>query len=367
MPTMSGPINPIDPGYGAIFLSGSRIFMSNSLGELYDLTDSKGYLNVVIITGSSNSGWSKPGGLAYAHVICVGGAGGGAGGRQGAASTIRGGGGAGAGASINQIWFNTDQLPNGPYTTSIALPAAGGLGATAINTNGQNGNNGNFSFFMKDGIVYAAAGGTLSGGGAPRGGNSLAGGGGNIVVGFVADGSVPAGGTGQMINSPLPSPLYSFGNNAPNGFPTTVGNAANFPARGAGYNAAGGGGGGITAGNVTSVGGSGSAPIVNGSPAFSGAPTVAGVGGAASNGADNVYDFLQVIGFTSSVSCSFGLGGGGHGGGSGDLAGTVAGSDGGNGGLYGAGGGAGGGSTNGARGGNGGSGSGGCIVIVEYY
>ena len=134
---MSAPMNEIDPGFAAIFASSSKLYMSNSLNELYDLTDSKGYINVVLITGSSNNAWTKPGGLAYAHIICIAGGAGGGGGRQGAANTGRGGGGAGAGGGVTQLWINANDLANGAYTASIASTALGGTGPTTVNTNGS--------------------------------------------------------------------------------------------------------------------------------------------------------------------------------------------------------------------------------------
>lgn len=372
MPTMSGPVNPINSGFGAIFPSGSKIYMSNSLGELYDLTDSKGYMNVVVITGSSNQAWSKPGGLAYAHIICIGGGSGGGGGRQGAASTGRGGGGAGGGGATGQAWFNAADLPNGFYTASIAQAGGGGNGGTLINSNGLQGGSGNQTLFTKSGNVLVGALGTLSGGGRAFEGTTV-GGAGNIAN--ATFGSTPAGYSGPMYvaTSSAASPLASFlqftlAKNGTNGAPTSTGGGAgdntSFPSNGGG----GGGGGGISGSNVTFSGGSGSfATIVAGVLRGTGAPGGAGTGINGSNGTSNTFDAMWIAGFTSSMSCSFGLGNGGHGGGSGDLAGTIAGGRGGDGGNYGGGGGGGGGSTNGAAGGRGGNGGQGAIIIIEYY
>jgi hypothetical protein len=367
----AGAIPPSNDSAGIIFTSGSgalnKPYFSSSAG-LFDLTDSKGYINVVEITGSSNQAWIKPGGLAYAQIIVVGGGGGGGGGARRPTGGICGGGGAGLGGQVSMVWFNASELPEGYYTASLSLAANGGAGATVNGTNGVNGGNGGITSLLNGAAVIATANGTLGGGGAAIGGSTVATSTGNVRT----DSGLSANYLGPLHNPFMFSQFYRASDGgAPGG-----GFRGNFP-----YDpilninsctACGGGGGGITAAGAINAGGSGSAVVINNQPTYSGAPGGAASGVAGSAGLDYAYNASLIVGFGPTtlpvaIRPLYGLGAGGHGGGSGNTAGTIAGGNGGNGGLYGAGGGGGGGATNGANGGNGGNGAPGYICIIEYY
>jgi hypothetical protein len=338
-------------GFGTVFASASddQIYMRNDIGELYPLTESKGYINIVQITQSANAAWTKPGGLAYAHIICVGGGGGGGSGRQGAANSTRGGGGGGGGASIASIWFAASALTNGTYTASIALIANGapsGSNAGVISNGGVGGNNVFTQLQSGSAIIVSAPGG--QGGGAGT--------------------TAPGGAGGISFNNPYiigQSPFALTGQTGGTGGTTANSSSAAF--NGARSCGGGGGGGGITAANAIQAGGSGSATYKYGQLIQTGSPGGAASGVGGNNGINYLIDGLALISFSSSLTSSFGVGTGGHAGGSGNTAGTIAGGVGGNGGDFGAGGGGGGASTVGATAGRGGNGAPGCIFIIEYY
>jgi hypothetical protein len=337
-------------GFGTIFASASdgQIYMQNDIGELYPLTESKGYINIVQITQSSNTAWTKPGGLAYAHIICIGGGGGGGSGRQGAAGSARGGGGGGGGGNVASIWFAASDLTSGVYSASISGVTAGAnSGSNAgVASNGGTGGNGDFTQFQSSStIIVSAPGG--QGGGA---------------------GTTPGGVGGISANGPYvitQSPFALLGQIGGTG--GTTANSSSEAFNGVRSCGAGGGGGGITAANAIQAGGSGSATYKYGQLIQTGSPGGAASGVGGNNGVNYLIDGLALIGFSSSLTSSFGAGTGGHAGGSGNTAGTIAGGVGGNGGSFGAGGGGGGASTTGATAGRGGNGAAGCIFIIEYY
>ena len=338
-------------GFGTVFASASdgQIYMQNDIGELYPLTESKGYINIVQITASSNTAWTKPGGLAYAHIICVGGGGSGGGGRQGAASSIRGGGGGGGGANVASIWFVASDLTAGVYTASVALVTNGGpSGSNAgVASNGTVGGNGGFTQLQSGSTIIVSA----PGGGAGGAGTTAPGGAGGLSL------STP-----YVIST---SPFALLGQVGGAGGTTANSSSAAFNSlRSCG---AGGGGGGITAANTIQAGGSGSATYKYGQLIQTGSPGGAASGVGGNNGVNYLIDGLALICFSSSLTSSFGVGTGGHAGGSGNTAGTIAGGVGGHGGSFGAGGGGGGASTTGAAAGRGGNGAAGCIFIIEYY
>ena len=292
---------------------------------------------------TSSATWTKPAGLKYAYVVCLGAGGGGGSGRRGAVNTNRcGGGGAGAGQMVRR--FIKASLLGATESIVVGAGGAGGAAITTDNTDGKNGSAGGDTSF---GALVVA-----------KGSNNNAGGGGDAIQ--------SNGGTGYLAFQSTP-PNLNYSNNAQAGRGGNVGNGNDESGTYlsvvtplGGY-----GGAGLTAANATGLAGryysyydlSYQLQL----PALGGQS----IGASGANGLDNAM--LQIMLDFVEASITKGAGSGGAGGASGDAAGTIAGGNGGNGGLYGAGGGGGGGSTNGANSGKGGNGAGGLCIVIEIY
>lgn len=342
--------------FGTVFASASNgsIYMQNDIGELYPLTESKGYFVITEYTSSGTFIWSKPGGIAFAQVICVGGGGGGGGGARAAASSTRGSGAGGQAGAIALRWFSSASLTTSSYTITVG---GGGTAGNSGSGNGTAGGNGGTTSFVSASTTLISANGGVGG---PAG----------IVTG--TGGGVAS--TNPTSVTPNSAGNYFF-------FKMTAGDGGtslvNYPADGlntpfSAFNGyfgvgAGGGGGGITSANVLIAGGSGSSTWNYSSLIATGSPGGAGDGVSGNDGVNYLVNGLSLAGFSSSFTSSYGIGTPGHGGGSGNLAGTINGGNGGNGGNFGAGGGGGGAGTTSAQAGRGGTGGGGYVLIIEYY
>lgn len=292
---------------------------------------------------TSSATWTKPDGLKYAYVVCLGAGGGGGSGRRGAANSNRCGGGGGAGGQMVRRFIKASQLG----TTESVVIGSGGSGGAAVTTDDTYGNQGDIGGDTSFGSLVIAKGTRIRAG-----------------AGGVATQSI--GGSGYSSTSSTPPNLnYSFNANA--GMGGNVGDGVDQS--GSQFNditpLGGYGGAGITSANATGIAGryykyydllyQSQLPSLGGQS----------VGANGENGLDNAM--LQLALDYAETSLTKGAGVGGGGGASGDAAGTIAGGNGGNGGLYGAGGGGGGGSTNGANSGAGGNGASGLCIVLEIY
>jgi hypothetical protein len=123
-------------------------------------------LNVQDFTASGT--WTKPSGVTYVRVVCVGGGGGGGGGHNAAAG---GGGGGGGGGAVTVADFLASALSP---TETVTVPAAAAGGPS--NTIGSNATN--VSFGTRPGAGGGGGGGTRFGGSGAGG----AGGDGYVMV-----------------------------------------------------------------------------------------------------------------------------------------------------------------------------------------
>ena len=149
------------PNAGGIFLSASSIYMKNYDNEVYDLTDTNGFMRVTVYTSSGTWNYSRPGNIAYLQIVCVGGGGGGGAGARNIAGSQRGGGGGGGAGAIAQRWFPSGSIPSGIYTVTVGASGSGGItGSTAgPSAAGGNGGAGGLSSFASSSITYLSAGG----------------------------------------------------------------------------------------------------------------------------------------------------------------------------------------------------------------
>lgn len=226
----------------------------------------------------------------------------GGGGRQGASGSARGGGSGGGGGGFDEVTLPASALA---ATLSIVTGTgpAGGLGASATNTNGADGADGSDSTVSSGGQTILFAGGGKKGFGGIAGDQT------NVGIG--GKGKNPGGNGG-------------VGRTATVGGDSTSGGGG------------GGGGGGFATTNATLNAAAG------GSSSCGGGGSVGGVGGSVPNGIPK--------------------GGGGGGGGNPGPSFNA----GGPGGKYGGGGGGGGASTNGSPAGNGGAGGDGIVTVIEW-
>lgn len=303
------------------------------------LAGSGGGGSIIVREYTSGATWTKPSGLLYAWVVCVGAGGGGGSGRRGAASSARGGASGAAGGVLNIGVFAPSQLSDN-HSISIG---AGGNGGAAVSNNSTNGNHGNAGGDTSFGNLVLAKGGVR--------GNA-----GTASTAGVSSRNLISGGYPNM---GVECASGSQGNVSSVGS-TTLGS---FYANGAGGGA---GGGCISSGNAPFDGGMVlSGRYLDGTTI----PTRDG-GGVGENGSDGTDDMcLQVFPMLNNnvLSLTRGIGnGGGTGGGPGDTAGTVPAGRGGHGGRC-CGGGGGGGSTNGANSGAGGNGGNGLCIVIEFY
>jgi len=384
------------PSAGGIFLSASSIYMKNYDNEVYDLTNSNGFMRVIAYTSSGTYNYSRPGNISYLQIVCVAGGGGGGAGARNIIGTQRGGGGGGGGGAIVQRWFTSGSLPSGIYTVTVGSGGSGGTtGSNAgANAAGGNGSIGGVSSFTSSSITYLSANGgglgegsTVAGvadGGAEQATVTVSGSGGattmfrligmNGGTGGVLAKSSKTPNSGQNGNSPNLHgtsffPVYAFaGNQFGSALPFQSG-LSSLTYQGGCWDGIGGGGGGghISSSNIPVDGGIGASAYIWGTLTAYGNSGSIGQNG--SNGVNSIVNGNFLISVSSSYfpSASVGPGSPGHGGGPGDTIGIVNGGRGGNGGNHGAGGGGGGGATNPARAGNGGSGGRGCVLIFEFY
>ncbi len=389
--TSSAP--PAVAGYGGLFVSASSIYMIDQDSEIYDLTDSKGYMRIVEYTSSGF--YSRPGNIAYIQVVCVGGGGGGGAGARNVTDANRGGGAGGSGGAVVQRWFNSSSLPSGIYTVTVGQGGNGGVTGSTAGTSaaGGNGGGGLPSSFTSGSVVFVRAnGGVFGAGSSTAGTTTFTTDQYNAIVNTSASTAILAfpqhvlvgvrGGQAGVVqgtyktpnsnaNIATGPPIFAFAGGL---YGSTVAPLQGFPGQtattynGGFYGIGGGGAGGhISSTNVSVNGGTGSAAYIWGSYTPTGSAGGEGIDG--DNGAPRLVNGNFFIAFSSSFAptASIGPGSPGHGGGPGDLAGTVNGGRGGIGGNYGAGGGGGGGATDPAQAGNGGAGATGSVIIFEWY
>lgn len=384
---------------GGIFLSASSIYMKNYDNEVYDLTDTNGFMRVTVYTSSGVWNYPRPGNIAYLQIVCIGGGGGGGAGARNITGAQRGGGGGGGAGVIAQRWFPSGSLPPGTYTVTVGASGSRGLTGSIAGTSaaGGNGGAGGISSFTSSSITYL-----IAGGGNFGAGSTIAG----VAAGGAEQTSVTISGSGLATNmfrltgmnggvgGVLPQ-YTKIPNSISTGINFTIGtNPAIFPIYAfagnkfgvssswqAGYNdddvryqggcwygiGGGGGGGHISSSNVTVDGGTGASAYIW--KTFTLAGNSGSVGQDGGNGINNIIDGNFLIAASSSYfpTASIGPGSPGGGGGPGNTAGTINGGRGGNGGSRGAGGGGGGGATDPAQAGNGGTGGVGCVIIFEYF
>lgn len=398
--TESISVNSI-PNAGGIFLSASSIYMKNYDNEVYDLTDTNGFMRVTVYTSSGAWNYSRPGNIAYLQIVCIGGGGGGGAGARNITGAQRGGGGGGGAGAIAQRWFTSGSLPPGIYTVTVGASGSGGLTGSIAGTSavGGNGGAGGLSSFTSSSIIYLRAGGGNLGVGCTVAG--VAAGGAEQATVVISQSGAAAtmyrltgmnGGTGGVLAQPTKIPnatangIFTTANINPSQAPmyafagSRFGVFQSYPVtssaisrdtkwQGGCWTGIGGGGGGghISSSNVTVDGGTGASAYIWST--FTLAGNSGSVGQNGGNGTNNIVDGNFLIAASSSYfpTASIGPGSPGGGGGPGDTAGTINGGKGGNAGNYGAGGGGGGGATDPAQAGNGGSGGGGCVIIFEYF
>jgi hypothetical protein len=393
--TESISVNSI-PNAGGIFLSASSIYMKNYNNEVYDLTDTNGFMRVTTYTSSGTYNYSRPGNIAYLQIVCIGGGGGGGAGARNTVGSQRGGGGGGGGGATVQRWFTSGSLPPGIYTVTVGASGSGGITGSTAGTSaaGGNGSVGGLSSFSLGATVYLRSnGGNLGGGCTVAGGAN--GGAEQATVIISQSGAASTmyrlvgmnGGTGGILAQSSKTPNSGLNGNSPNMHGTNFlpiyafagnrfGTALPFQPgltslnyQGGCWSGVGGGGGGghISSSNITVDGGIGAAAYIWNT--FTLAGNSGSIGQNGGDGTNNIVDGNFLIAASSSYfpTASIGPGSPGGGGGPGDTAGTINGGKGGNAGNYGAGGGGGGGATDPAQAGNGGSGGGGCVIIFEYF
>ena len=359
--TQSAPATPSTGG--VLYASGSSVFFKNTTGTEYNLTGSKGYIQIIEYTSSGT--WSKPANVKYVKLAAVGAGGGGGGGARDAVTNAVGGGGGGAGGQISVVFYNASDIPAGTYTASVATSANRGAGRATTNGAGTAGSSGGTTSLVSASRTLITAGGGGGGTGGGQGGAFAQGGANSLSATLlnVLPFRIVGNAGGRYSTTPQAATPYL-------GITADTANQARSGFRGTG---GGGAGGGITAAGGLQNGASGSGIyLIDGTVFTSGSP---GTGGSTpansgSNGGSNVVTAASLLSFSGSatVTSSYGFGMGGHGAGGGNAAGTVNGGKGGDGGYFGAGGGARDAVTNAVGGGgNGGSGSSGLCIITEFY
>lgn len=295
-----------------------------------------GTYSTVLREYTTSGTWTKPTGLLFIEIVCIGGGGGGAcGGRQASGIASRAGGGAGCGG-----FTYSNILASSLGATETYTIGTGGLGAAARGTDNAAGANGSAGGNTTFGLLATAVGGSA--------GSATTNPGAKISGTRYTEFSKWLIGQNSDSNS--------------NG--TTAGTPNTESAFNQNWLAASsaGAGGGVTTANVASNGSPGPRQF-NTAAALNTAPA-AGIasGGNGGNGVDNYVN--RYFGATMLNATPTKFAGTGAAGGAGHAAGDAG--SGGNGGLYGGAGGGGGGSRNGFLSGKGGDGGGGLIVILEH-
>ena len=301
--------------------------------------------SIIVREYTAGATWTKPAGLLYAWVVCVGAGGGAGGGGRHTNTEVTGGGGGGAGG-LTRRFLKEGDLPS---SLSVSI-GAGGDGGAGRDTNGS-GNGGNNGGATSFGSLVAAAGGGGGGGGST--GNSMGG-----AAGLVSESEPRRGAWFEITCNGGDSLITQLsGGNAP-----FVNNASHQTAENGGLIGGGGGGGQVRI-SLGRNGGNGSW-IIRDHNDNSGGVLSGGIapGGHGSDGGSNIALYLlQEFGANPIISKGVGVSGSG---GAGNEDGN--GGNGGDGGDYGSGGGGGGASWSGTSG-SGGAGGGGLCIVVEFY
>lgn len=308
-----------------VLQSGDTLQWSRDLG--FQVLSQANQAPVTFQTFTANGTYTKPTGMKYALIACVGAGGGGGSGRRGAAASNRFGGGGGGGGAIAWRLLSASDIAS-TVTVTIGTGGTGGAAVTANDTNGNNGAAGGDTSF---GAMVIAKGGSGALGGTATAGTLGAG-------GSAATGS-PAYGAYQLVGA----------NGGAGGTNTGAGVGTTGLAGGQAC-AGGGGGGGINTANTSATTAGAGGGIYQNGLLIAGA--VAGA-----SGTSNQSVFLS---FSNSLNDALGLGTGGGGG-------FPPSTNAGNGGSYGAGGGGGYAQLNGTDSGKGGDGAGGLCVVMEIY
>ena len=301
--------------------------------------------SIIVREYTAGATWTKPAGLLYAWVVCVGAGGGAGGGGRHTDTELTGGGGGGGGGLTRRFLIEGDL----PSSVSVSV-GAGGNGGSGRGTNGS-GNAGGDGGATSFGSLVAAGGGRGGGGGST--GHTIGGAAGWLTQSVPVRAAwfeITCNGGNSQIN-------HLSGGNAPH-----VNNSNQQTPQNGGLIGGGGGGGQVRV-DLGRNGGNGSSILSdhngNSSGVLSGgiAP-----GGHGSDGGSNIALYLlQEFGANPIISKGVGVSGSG---GAGNEDGN--GGNGGNGGDYGSGGGGGGASWSGISG-SGGAGGGGLCIVVEFY
>jgi len=299
-------------------------------GTNMQMVTRSGSTSSVTYVYTASDTWTKPSGITFVEVTCIGAGGGGAGGEGAAAGNSRTGGAGGGGGQISKIIMRASDLASNVSVT-VGTAGTGGNGGTAgAGSNGVAGGNTSFGTYL---IAYGGALGTFGAAGGAGGTNTA-------VTTSPANAIAGQGGAGSpSAISPVVGCSAEYGGagaGSTSSNDTTVASAGGSSLFGGG---GGGGGGSVSSVNAYRQPGAGGSYQVY----------TSGGGGAAGTSAAT-----STVGTAGTSRSGFGCGsGGGGGGGDGDSVGSV----GGDGGAPGGGGGGGGGGTNvGGKGGAGGAG-----------
>ena len=286
---------------------------------------------------TSSGTWTKPTGLVFIEIICVGGGGGGAtGGRQAGGVASRGGGGAGGGGYTYRILLDADLSSTEAYTIG-----AGGAGApsntTTDNAAGTAGSAGTATTFGTGPKAQAnggSAGLPTNASSTQRSGSSYSDFSAWCLAGLSSSSSGGAGNSSQTQSLIL------------NTWNQILGGAS---------------AGGVTAGGTANIGGTGCRYLGRTGALTTAAAAAGAVGSSGQVGYDNAYTRIWTQTMVNAIATlCVGTSGGSGGGG------LTGGGAGGNGGLYGGAGAGGGATLNTFATGKGGNGANGLILIVEH-
>ena len=124
--------------------------------------DSTGSSNIIAYQEfTSNGTWTKPVGISFVYVECIGGGGGGGSGRKNSTTaTARPGGAGGASAKFVSRWFSASEVGE-TVTITVGTGGTGGAGRTVTGDGNPGGDGGSSSF----GTLLITPGGSGGGGG----------------------------------------------------------------------------------------------------------------------------------------------------------------------------------------------------------